>query len=52
MLLNSELPTTSVLLIDGFNSDRRYFADQLKRCSLDYQIVEADRRGRRSDNSA
>lgn len=41
MFPNSELPSTSVLLIDGFDADRRYFADQLKRCSLDYQIIEA-----------
>ena len=33
--------TTSVLLIDGFDADRKYFADQLKHCSLDYQILEA-----------
>lgn len=38
---NAERPSTSVLLIDGFDADRRYFADQLKRCSLDYQIIEA-----------
>jgi len=41
MFPNSELPSTSVLLIDGFDADRIYFADQLKRCSLDYQIIEA-----------
>src|SRR5437868_8184355 len=41
MLQNSELPPTSVLLIDGFDADRRYFADQLKCCSQDYQIIEA-----------
>ena len=41
MFSNSELPSTSVLLIDGFDADLRYFADQLKRCSLDYQIIEA-----------
>src|SRR3979409_1624787 len=38
---NSELPTTSVLFIDGFDAERRHFAEQLKRCSLDYQIIEA-----------
>ncbi len=41
MAPNSELPSTSVLLIDGFDAERRYFAEQLKRCSLDYQIREA-----------
>ena len=41
MLQNSELLPTSVLLIDGFDADRRYFADQLKCCSQDYQIIEA-----------
>src|SRR5262245_35502059 len=38
---NTELLTTSVLLIDGFATDRIHFADQLKRCSTDYEIVEA-----------
>lgn len=38
---NPDLPTTSVLLIDGNDADRTYFSDQLKRCSLDYQILEA-----------
>ena len=36
-----ELPTTSVLLIDGSQKQRAYWADQLKRCSVDYEIVEA-----------
>jgi CheY-like chemotaxis protein len=36
-----EPPTTSVLLIDGSKNQREYWADQLKRCSLDYEIVEA-----------
>ena len=34
-------PTTSVLLIDGNDTDRRFFADQLKRRSSDYKILEA-----------
>ena len=34
-------PTTSVLLIDGSASQRTYWADELKRYSSDYQIVEA-----------
>ena len=34
-------PTTSVLLIDGSASQRTYWVDQLKRCSPNYQIVEA-----------
>jgi CheY-like chemotaxis protein len=38
---NSELPTTSVLFIDGSNSQRAYWTDQLRRCSPDYQIIEA-----------
>jgi CheY-like chemotaxis protein len=38
---NAELLSPSVLLIDGFDADRRYFAEQLKRCSLDCQIIEA-----------
>jgi CheY-like chemotaxis protein len=36
-----EPPTTSVLLIDGSKNQREYSVDQLKRCSLDYEIVEA-----------
>ena len=33
--------TTSVLLIDGSKNQRTYWAEQLKRCSPDYQILEA-----------
>jgi CheY-like chemotaxis protein len=40
--MNSELPTTSVLLIDGSKDQRAYWAEQLKQCSPDYQIIEAD----------
>lgn len=36
-----EPPTTSVLLIDGSKNQREYWSDQLTRCSLDYEIVEA-----------
>ena len=38
---NSELPTTSVLLIDGSKDQRTHWAGQLKDCSADYEIVEA-----------
>ena len=38
---NSERPTTSVLFIDGNDTDRKFFADQLKRRSPDYKILEA-----------
>jgi CheY-like chemotaxis protein len=41
MLPNSELPTTSVLLIDGNDNDRATFATQFRDCSRDYQILEA-----------
>jgi DNA-binding response OmpR family regulator len=41
MLPNSDLSTTSVLLIDGSKNQRAYWADQLKSCSPDYQIIEA-----------
>ena len=34
-------PPTSVLLIDGFEADRAYWAEQLKRCSPNYEIVES-----------
>jgi len=33
--------TTSVLIIDGSKNQRTYWADQLKRCSPGYVIVEA-----------
>jgi CheY-like chemotaxis protein len=36
-----EPTTTSVLLIDGSTNQRTYWADQLKRCSADYEIIEA-----------
>ena len=41
MLPSPDLLTTRVLFIDGNANDRTYFADQLKRCSQDYQIIEA-----------
>src|ERR1051326_7896160 len=36
-----QIPTTSLLLIDGSKNNRTYWADQLKRCSSNFQIVEA-----------
>lgn len=39
--LELERLTTSVLLVDGNNADRTYYAAQLKGCSPDYEIVEA-----------
>jgi CheY-like chemotaxis protein len=41
MLPTTKPPTTSVLLIDGNDTDRRFFADQLNRRSPDYKILEA-----------
>jgi DNA-binding NarL/FixJ family response regulator len=38
---NSDLLTTSVLLIDGSKNQSTYWAEQLKRCSPEYEIVEA-----------
>lgn len=38
----ADILITSVLLIDGSKNQRTYWADQLKRCSPDYQILEAD----------
>jgi hypothetical protein len=38
---NPDVPTTSVLLIDRDDTARGYFADQLKRRSPDYEILEA-----------
>ena len=34
-------PSVSVLLIDGSKNHRTYWADQLKHCSADYEILEA-----------
>jgi len=33
--------SSSVLLLDGSKNQRKYCADQVKRCSPDYEIVEA-----------
>jgi len=41
LLPKSELPIMSVLLIDGSKNQRTYWADQLKRCTSGYEIVEA-----------
>ena len=41
MLQEPDIPATSVLLVDGSKDQRAYWADQLKRCSLDHEIIEA-----------
>jgi len=41
MLPTPELPTTSVLIIDGSQNQRTYWTDQLKSCSANYEFVEA-----------
>ena len=41
MLSKHELSTMSVLFIDGSKRQRATWADQLKRCSLHYEILEA-----------
>ena len=41
MPTNSELPITSVLFIDGSKNQRAYWVDQLKRCSIHYEFLEA-----------
>jgi CheY-like chemotaxis protein len=38
---NLERPTTSVLLIDGNDTERRFYANGLKNCSPDNLILEA-----------
>jgi CheY-like chemotaxis protein len=38
---NADRPATSVLFIDASKTERNYWADQLKRCSADYEILEA-----------
>jgi CheY-like chemotaxis protein len=37
----SELPSTTVLFIDASKSERTYWAEQLKKCSAHYEILEA-----------
>jgi DNA-binding NarL/FixJ family response regulator len=44
MYPTSEIPSTSVLLIDGSQNQRTYWVHQLKRASPDYLIVEAQDR--------
>ncbi len=44
MQTHAEPHTTSVLLIDESKNQRVYWADQLKRCSPDYLIIEAEDR--------
>ena len=41
MPTHAELPTTAVLLIDSSKKQRTYWANELRRCSADYEIVEA-----------
>jgi DNA-binding NarL/FixJ family response regulator len=38
---NSDLPTTAVLFIDESKNQRTFWTNQLKRCSADYEILEA-----------
>ena len=37
-----DIPAISVLFVDGSKNHRTYWADQLKHCSPDYQILEAE----------
>ena len=41
MPTNPELPITSILFIDGSKNQRAYWIDQLQRCSLHYEFLEA-----------
>src|SRR6476620_2734656 len=41
MLPTADLPSTSILLIDGFETDRAHWAKELRSCSPDYKILEA-----------
>jgi CheY-like chemotaxis protein len=41
MSSSPEHPTTSVLLIDGNANDRAFYAEGLRRCACDYEIIEA-----------
>ena len=38
---DTDTPTTSVLFIDPSQDQRTYWAEQLKRCAADYEILEA-----------
>ncbi|HKQ35188.1 MAG TPA: response regulator [Nitrospiraceae bacterium] len=42
MPLDPDIPSASILLIDGSKNQRAYWAEQLKQCSPDYEILEAD----------
>jgi CheY-like chemotaxis protein len=42
LLPKPELPAMSVLLIDSSKRQRMFWTDQLKSCSSDYEIVEAE----------
>lgn len=39
-----DIPKTVVLLVDGSANQRSYWSDELKRCSADYEILEASDR--------
>ena len=39
--MDSDPPTTSVLLIDASKKQRTWWVEELKRCSADYEILEA-----------
>jgi CheY-like chemotaxis protein len=41
MTPTSEPRSTSILLIDASQNQRAYWAEQLKRCSAEYEIIEA-----------
>jgi DNA-binding NarL/FixJ family response regulator len=41
MSKSPDIPITSVLLIDSSTNQRTYWADQLKSCYSEYEIVEA-----------
>jgi CheY-like chemotaxis protein len=36
-----EIPTTTILIIDGNAAEREFHAEALKNCSSDYEILEA-----------
>ena len=41
MLTNTDLPATTILIIDGNQTDREYYARRLRMFSPDYLIIEA-----------
>ena len=42
MFTDTDLPATRVLIIDGKDTDRQYYANRLRKYSPDYLVIEAN----------